>query len=68
MRIRLSEPDLVPELVALLRTRIDCITAVQGLEIEASLVGSYADGGARKLTAIVEEWRQRHPEIEVELL
>jgi hypothetical protein len=51
----------------LLRKRVDCITAVHGCEIEASLVGSYADGGQRKLTALVQDWKRRHPEIEVEL-
>ena len=57
----------MPELLAVLRERVDCVTAVRGDEIEASLVGSYADGGARKLTALVEEWQRRHPELEVEL-
>ena len=57
----------MPELLVLLRKRVDCITAVHGCEIEASLVGSYADGGQRKLTALVQDWKRRHPEIEVEL-
>ena len=68
MRIRINEPDLVPELLTLLGGRIACVTSVDGLEIEASLVGSYADGGEGELTSLVRRWQLRHPEIELELL
>ena len=68
MRVRINEPNLVPELLSLLGGRIACVTSVDGLEIEASLVGSYADGGESELTPLVRAWQRRHPEIELELL
>jgi hypothetical protein len=68
MRVRINEPDLVPELLALLGGRIACVTSVDGLEVEACLVGSYVDGGESELTPLVRAWQRRHPEIEVELL
>ena len=42
MRLRLSNPDLVPELLEFLESRLDMVTKrVSENEIELSLLGSY---------------------------
>ena len=67
MRIRLSEPDLVPELMSVLRGRGDCIAARDGDEIETAIVGSFADGGARELERLLLDWQGRHPDVRVQV-
>ena len=67
MRIRLSEPELVPELLAVLRQRRDCISARDGDEIETAIVGSFADGGAQELERLLLEWREQHPDVRVQV-
>lgn len=43
MRLRLSDPSLIPDLLEFLRARPDVIVdVVDGDEVEVSLVGSYA--------------------------
>ena len=42
MRLRLSNPDLVPELLEFLESRLDMVTKrVSATEVELSLLGSY---------------------------
>jgi hypothetical protein len=67
MRIHLSEPDLVPDLLAVLRERRDCIATRDGDEIETAIVGSFADGGARELERVLLDWRALHPHVQVQL-
>ena len=67
MRIQLSEPNLVGDLLAVLCARRDCVAIRDGGAIEAGLVGSFADGGAAELEALVLAWRREHPGVEVEL-
>jgi hypothetical protein len=42
MRLRLSDPSLLPDLLEFLRSRPDVIVDVVDDEVEVSLVGSYA--------------------------
>lgn len=42
MRLRLSNPDLIPELLEFLESRVDVVTKrVSANEVELSLLGSY---------------------------
>ena len=65
MRIQLSEPELVPELLSVLRRRGDCIATRDGDEIETGIVGSFADGGARELERLLLDWQGQHPGVRV---
>ncbi len=67
MRIQLSEPDLVPELMSVLRERGDCIATRDGDEIETGIVGSFADGGAQELERLLLDWRRLHPDVQVQV-
>jgi len=67
MRIQLSEPELVPELLSVLRRRGDCIATRDGDEIETGIVGSFADGGARELERLLLDWQRRHPHVRVQV-
>jgi hypothetical protein len=49
MRLRLSNPDLVPELLQFLESRIDVVTKqVSDNEVELSLLGSYNEDAAQR--------------------
>ena len=68
MRIRVSEPELARDLLDVLRLRSDCLVSqVNDRELEARLIGSYADSGACELTLIVRGWQAAHPDVQVEL-
>jgi hypothetical protein len=69
MRIRLTDadPELLRELYALLAERVNCVARLDGGEIEAGLVGSYADGGLNELAVLVGEWQCEHPGVSVEV-
>ena len=67
MRIRLSEPDLVSDLLSVLRERGDCIAARDGDEIETAIVGSFADGGTSELERLLLDWQGRHPDVRVRI-
>ena len=59
MRLRLSKPDLVPELLQFLESRIDVVTKqVSDNEVELSLLGSYNED-AQQMTVdlLVRAWR-----------
>jgi hypothetical protein len=68
VRIELSDPDLVADLLGVLSTRPDCIATQRNRHaIDVSLVGSFADGGALELTLMVRAWQAAHPGVEIEL-
>jgi hypothetical protein len=66
-RIRLNEPELVPELLSRLREKRDCIATREGDEIHAAVIGSYGDGGAREIELLLREWQREHPGLQFEL-
>jgi hypothetical protein len=66
MRIEISRPDLVADLLSVLHERRDCVAVRDGNAIEAALIGSFADGGADELEALVRDWRRDHPGVDVE--
>jgi hypothetical protein len=71
MRLRLSNPDLVPELLEFLNSRIDLVTQqVSENEVELSLLGSYS-GDAAQMTVdlLLRAWQaSRADEANVELV
>lgn len=71
MRLRLSNPDLVPELLQFLESRIDVVTKqVSDNEVELSLLGSYNED-AQQMTVdlLVRAWRaSRDDKATVELI
>ena len=71
MRLRLSNPDLVPELLQFLESRIDVVTKqVSDNEVELSLLGSYNED-AQQMTVdlLVRAWRaSRDDKATVELV
>ncbi len=71
MRLRLGNPELVPELVEFLESRADMVTARVGEdEIEVSLLGSYGVEQAwLTLDLLVRAWEAgRSADASVELL
>jgi hypothetical protein len=69
MRVRPSDPTLLPALLAYLRERPDCIARLNGGEdIAVSLLGSREwDEQVRELEERLEPWRARHGGVAVEL-
>ena len=69
MRVRISEPELLPELVDFLRTRADLV--VEQLaedEIDAGLIGSYSDEAqGMELELHLRAWQSAHPGVEFEI-
>jgi hypothetical protein len=59
MRLRLSNPDLVPELLEFLESRIDLVTKrVSENEVELSLLGSYNEDAAQMtVDLLVRAWQ-----------
>jgi hypothetical protein len=69
MRIRLDDPGLLPELVAYLDRRVHLVVSAESsLEVEVSVLGSFADGGRSELDSVLGSWRQEHPEVHVEIV
>jgi hypothetical protein len=71
MRLRLSNPDLVPELLQFLESRIDLVSRrVSENEVELSLLGSYNEDAAQMTVALlVRAWQaSRADEPTVELV
>lgn len=57
MRIRVSHPDQLPDLVAFLESRVSLV--VQPLEADLlaiGVLGSFADGGVRVVEGYLDEW------------
>jgi hypothetical protein len=72
MRLRLSNPALIPDLVEFLRSRADVVAAPVGDdEVEASLLGSYnSDAMRMALYLRVRAWEagRRSTGVEIELV
>ena len=72
MRLRVSDPAFVPELVEFLQSRLDQVAErVNENEVEVSLLGSYADDAMRmELYLRVRAWEagQRARGVEVEFV
>jgi hypothetical protein len=58
MRLRVSDPALVPELIEFLESRADMVTKRSGeSEVEISLLGSYGrESGRMMLDLLVRAW------------
>jgi hypothetical protein len=68
MRIRISEPALLPGLIDFLRRRGDFVVEQVGDELELWVVGSYAVEAQRMAIELqLRAWQAAHPEIELEL-
>ena len=70
MRLRLSNPDLVPELLHFLESRVDLVTnQVSDNEVELSLLGSYNEDAAQMtVDLLVRAWqasRDDKPSVEL---
>lgn len=67
MRIRLSQPALLPELLSFLR-RAGCIAyyVPDAEELEALLLHRFGAAESRELRALLERWQQRHPDAPAE--
>lgn len=69
MRIRVGEPDLLPELLQFLEERVDFVSAAASdVEVEVGVLGSFADGGRAELDSHLELWRAAHPGSTVEFV
>ena len=72
MRIRVSDPALVPELVEFLQLRLDFVAAqVSDSEVEVSLLGSYAEDAMRmEIYLLMRAWEagRRANGVEVEFV
>ena len=71
MRLRLSNPTLLPELIGFLDSRADMVTRrVADNEIEVSLLGSYGrDGERMTLELLLRAWEAAHnTDAQVEVL
>jgi hypothetical protein len=71
MRLRLSNPDSVPELLQFLESRIDVVTKqVSDNEVELSLLGSYNEDAAQMtVDLLVRAWQaSRDDKVAVELV
>jgi len=72
MRLRVSDPALVPELMEFLRSRLDVVAEQVGEdEVSVSLLGSYGSDSMRMALYLrVRAWEaaQRSRGVEVELL
>jgi hypothetical protein len=58
MRIRITDPSLIPDLVAFLRDRLDAVVEPVGdREVEVNLIGSYgADAMRMELELRIRAW------------
>jgi hypothetical protein len=63
MRLRVHDPELLPELIRFLEARLDMITARHGAnELELSLLGSYGqEEGRETLALVVQAWQEADP-------
>ena len=70
MRIRVSDPELVPDLLAFLRERVHVTASQTGLlEVEVSQLGS-ANASARRLELdlMLQTWRASHADARAAIL
>jgi hypothetical protein len=70
MRIRVSDPEHVPALLAFLQRRPDCIVKRAGKsQIDVSLLGSRdVDANVVELEERLQPWRATNAHVRVELL
>jgi hypothetical protein len=72
MRLRVSDPELVPELLEFLRSRLDAVAEQTADDaVDVSLLGSYAEDAMRmELYLRVRAWEagQRSRGVEVEFV
>jgi len=72
MRLRVSDPELVPELLEFLKLRVDIVAnQITENEVDLSLLGSYSEDAMRmELYLRVRAWeaRQRASGVEVEFV
>jgi hypothetical protein len=70
MRLRVSDPEHVPALLAFLQTRPDCIVKQAGKsQIDVSLLGSRdVESNVIELEERLEGWRATFADVRVELL
>jgi hypothetical protein len=71
MRLRLSDPDLIPGLLEFLESRIDLVTKqVSENEVELSLLGSYNEDAAQMtVDLLVRAWMaSRNDEAAAEII
>ena len=72
MRLRVSDPELVPELLEFLKLRVDVVAnQITENEVDLSLLGSYSEDAMRmELYLRVRAWeaRQRASGVEVEFV
>jgi hypothetical protein len=68
MRVRLSDPTRLPELLAFLCERPDVVARLNGGDIAVSLLGSREwDEQVRELEERLEPWRARNHGVRLEL-
>jgi hypothetical protein len=69
VKVRISEPELLPDLVEFFQARAELVVEKSGKdEIDAALIGSYneeAQGMAIELLVLA--WQAAHPEVQVEV-
>jgi hypothetical protein len=70
MRISVSDPDRIPELLSFLGKRPDVVAErVDGTQIAVSLLGSRTvDANANELEQRLQPWRAANSDVRVELL
>ena len=70
MRISVSDPDRIPELLSFLRTRPDVVAErVDGAQVAVSLLGSRTvDANANELEQRLQGWRAANSDVRDELL
>jgi hypothetical protein len=70
MLLRITNPDLVPDLLGYLRRGIDVVAAPVGAdEVLVGLLGSRSEPSQRlELEARLVPWRSEHPQADVLLL
>jgi hypothetical protein len=70
MRISVSDPDRIPELLSFLRERPDVVAELaEGTQIAVSLLGSRAlDENVNELEQRLQPWRAANSAVQVELL
>ena len=67
MRVLVSEPALLDDLVAFLHARVDCVVTELGVgELEVSLFGYGADAARLELDLMLAIWQVRNPGVQVE--
>ena len=70
MRIHLSDPELVPSLLAFLRERVHVVAEqIAPNEVEVSLLGSKSTSERRlELDLLLQVWRASHEEVATRVL